>query len=200
MEIDEAAEERKEEETSEPSITNTAAPPPKSPKPGKGKKYCRACKQIIGARAATCPKCKYEYPFKGKPRSKKKSQRSRLLMITDADLNYDHDDFPSDYNQEETDKDSPYKADHSTFMKKKPHFVDIEPKQKKQMDKKVIDSYINESGLLLDCAFEQMSFYGDLDAASKILNRALINLTYLATLCDSNDHHQGTCPDLNDFI
>ena len=165
---------------------------------GKGRKYCKSCNEIIGARTVTCPKCKYIYPFKGKPRAKGETTKTRVLIVNPDGNNYNHENFPN--TDSNINDNNPLKPDHSIFMKKKPNFIDIEPQQKAQMTTELIDSYINESQLLLDCGFEQLSNFGNLNSATKILNRSLINLTYLATLCDSNDHHQNKCPDLNDFI
>eukprot|EP01083_Nonionella_stella_P230629 815068_1 len=174
--------------------------PKKKPKIGKGHKYCKNCKAVIGARCASCKQCKFVYPFKGKPRSKPDCPSKRLLMAN-AHQNYKHETFPANLsNNQEEDQNNPFKQDHSSFMKTKPYFVDIEPKQKQYIDTGTVDAYINESQLLLDSAFEQISKFGDLESAAKILNRSLVNLTFLATLCDSNEHHGDKCPDLNDFI
>eukprot|EP00483_Globobulimina_turgida_P006825 UN06837 len=188
--------ERKESATVNPETNdneNKESKPTKPTKLGKGRKYCTQCKKIIGARCAICKYCKYVYPFKGKAKTK------RSLGLEHVYQNYKHANFSTNGNNED-DENNPYKQHHSSFMKNKPNFVDIEPKQKQQMTTEVIDSYINESQLLLNSAFEQISKFGDLESAAKILNRSLINLTYLSTLCDSNDHHPDKCPDLNHFI
>lgn len=35
---------------------------PKGPSAGQGKKFCKGCKEVIGARCHLCPKCGYYYP------------------------------------------------------------------------------------------------------------------------------------------
>lgn len=200
MEVDEESTTQEPDDKKIETTNSSSQSPQKSPKVGKGWKYCKQCKAVIGARAATCPKCKYEYPFKGKTRMKKKGNSERMI-IGNPSGNYNHETLnTATIDTTQINENDPLKPDHSTFMKKKPTFVDIEPEQKQQLTSDKIDGYINESQLLLDYAFQQITKYGDLDAASKILNRSLTNLTFLATLCDSNDHHQDKCPNLDGYI
>ena len=117
-------------------------------------------------------------------------------------MQYEHEDAPNRPQEEKSSDKVKIQANYTTFMTNKPNFVDIEPQIKPQLTSETIDSYINESQLLLNCAYEQVANLGDLESATKILNRALTNLTYLATLCDSSDHHPDNfkCPDLRDCM
>jgi len=162
-------------------------------KAGKGHKFCRQCQAVIGARKAICPHCQFVYPFKGRSRNKPHKNKPIELLIN---ANYKHAVFSTDMksNGEECDRD------HSTFLKKTPNFIEIEPSQKQAITTEIVDGYIHESQSLLDCAFQQITEFGNVESAAKILNRTLTNLTYLATLCDSNDYHHQKCPDLSNFI
>ena len=153
--------------------------------PGKGHKFCRQCKVVIAARHATCPQCKFEYPFKGKARAT--SAASTFVMAPGVDVNAD--DFRLLNEDAEADTLG-LTATHSSFMRNKPSYLNLKPQQKQAMSAKLVDSYIGESQLLLDSAMEQLTDFGDLESSAKILGRALTNLTYLATLCDA---HQEFC-------
>mmetsp|Transcript_611 Transcript_611/g.894 ORF Transcript_611/g.894 Transcript_611/m.894 type:complete len:208 (-) Transcript_611:772-1395(-) len=203
---DEGQEEDQNQEEAKSVQNNTNNAPASKEKVKRGYKHCVSCNAIIGARRATCPECNHVYPFKGK-RNAKTLQKKRMLQLLDnIESNYKHENFRlssnnvSSNSNQNSDQAETFKQDHSSFMKQKPNFIEIEPQQKKPINSEVIDSYIHESQLLLDCATEQISDFADLDGAVKILNRALTNLTYLATLCDSTDYHHEKCPDLNNFI
>lgn len=116
-------------------------------------------------------------------------KKSPKTIIRSPKTHYKHDDVPATPQEEKSPDKPTFQANYSSFMTHKPNFVDIEPKEKPQLTSETIDSYINESQLLLNCAYEQVANLGDLESATKILNRAMTNLTYLATLCDASDHH-----------
>ena len=177
-----------------PSQTSPKSTPTKGI--GKGFKYCKKCNGKIGARSATCSLCGYVYPFKGKKHVKPTKPSPKTIMVSPK-TQYKHDDVP-ETPQEEKSPDKPtIQANYSSFMTHKPNFVDIEPKEKPQLTTESIDSYINESQLLLNCAYEQVANLGDLESATKILDRATTNLTYLATLCDASGDHPDNIGFLN---
>ncbi|ETO09315.1 hypothetical protein RFI_28073 [Reticulomyxa filosa] len=159
----------------------TSSPSAHSPneysKLGKGWKLCLQCKERIGARSATCLRCGHVYQFKGKPRYKQNLLDQILLEKNPHLLNTNKNDGKSGYTF----------GQNTNFMKETNEYTDIRPRSKDSTGHgtsiDAIDKYIEESELLMQCAFDNINL-GDLSSASKILKRTHDNILFLGTLVD----------------